>query len=219
MRYCSARRIRPATVDDTVFDEYWGYRTETTARPSNNSARRFMIRAWNACAAAIDCWSLQRLTEPPLKVTEPVWDAFPKGLRTDVDDYFAGLAKVHRSLNGKRIQPCGPGTIRTRRAELVAMARMAVRHGVVPIERLTSLAALLHPDVTESILDAYWQKNGEQPTTATIDLKKVWRMARETACLDQAAIDRLDDMRIALEQHRREGLTPKNLQLIRQVLS
>jgi integrase len=45
------------------------------------------------------------------------------------------------------------------------------------------------------------------------------RMARETGCLDQAALDRLDEMRSALEQHRREGLTPKNLQLIRQVLT
>ena len=44
-------------------------------------------------------------------------------------------------------------------------------------------------------------------------------MARETGCLDQSALDRLDDMRAALEQHRREGLTPKNLQLIRQVLT
>ena len=136
-----------------------------------------------------------RLTEPSIKVAEPAWDQFPEGLRRDIDDYFAGLAKPHRSLNGKRIQPCGPGTIRTRRAELVAMARMAVRLGV-PIESLTSLAALLHPDVVELVIDAYWQKNGDEPKTCTIDLgKKVLRMARETGCLDQAALDRLDDIR------------------------
>ena len=99
------------------------------------------------------------------------------------------------------------------------MARMAVRLGV-PIESLTSLAALLHPDVVERVIDAYWQKNGDEPKTGTIDLgKKVLRMARETGCLDQAALDRLDDMRVALEHHRREGLTPKNLKLIRQVLT
>ena len=44
-------------------------------------------------------------------------------------------------------------------------------------------------------------------------------MARETGCLDQAALDRLDEIRAALEEHRRAGLTPKNLQLIRQVLT
>ena len=99
------------------------------------------------------------------------------------------------------------------------MARMAVRLGV-SIESLTSLAALLHPDVVELVIDAYWQKNGDEPKTGTIDLGwKVLRMARETGCLDQAALDRLDEIRIALEQHRREGLTPKNLQLVRQVLT
>ena len=115
-----------------------------------------MARAWNACVAALEGWPLQRLAEPPLKVTEPAWDAFPKGLRKDIDDYFAGLAKPHRSLNGKRIQGCRPGTIHTRRAELVAMARMAVRIGV-PIESLASLGAP-KPDVVELVIDAYRQR-------------------------------------------------------------
>jgi integrase len=220
IRYCSARGIGPSSVDDNLFDEYWRYRAESTAQASGNTARRSMVRAWNACAAAIDGWPMRLLTEPPLKVrAEPAWENFPEGLRRHLDDYFAGLAKVHRSLNGKRIQPCCAGTIRTRRAELVAMARMAVRLGV-PIESLTSLAALLQPDVVERVIDAYWQKSGEEPTTSTIDLGwKLLRMARETGCLDQALLDRLEEMRSALEQHRREGLTPKNLQLVRQVLT
>jgi integrase len=219
IRYCSARRIGPESVDDKIFDAYWRYRAETTALASHNTARRFMARAWNACAGAIDGWSLQGLTEPPIKKAEPAWDKFPEGLRQDLDRYFEGLAKPHRSRSGKRIQPCGAGTIRTRRAELVAMARMAVGLGV-PIESLTSLAALLHPDVMERVIDAYWRKNGDEPKTATIDLGwKALRMARETGCLDQAALDRLDEIRVALEHYRRAGLTPKNLNLVRQVLT
>jgi len=219
IRYCSARGVGPSLVDDNIFDEYWRYRIDTTTRASNNTARRFMVRAWNACAGTIAGCALRQLTEPPIKKTEPAWDQFPEGLRRDLDDYFAGLARPHRSLGGKRIQPCSRETIRYRRAELVAMARMAVRLGV-PIENLTSLGALLHPDIAELVIDAYWQKNGEEPKTGTIDLgKKVLRMARETGCLNQAALDRLDDMRIALEHHRREGMTAKNLQLVRQVLT
>jgi hypothetical protein len=219
MRYCSARGIGPDSVKDKIFDAYWRYRAETTARACNNTARRFMVRAWNSCAATSDRWSLRSLTEPALKVVEFAWDAFPAGLRKDIDHYFAGLAQVHRTLGGKRIQPCAPTTIATRRAELVAMARMAVRLGV-PIESLNSIGALLHPDVVERAIDAYWQRNGEEPKTFTIDLgKKVLRMARETGCLDQVALDRLDEIRVALEQHRSEGLTAKNLHLVRQVLT
>jgi integrase len=220
IRYCSARGIGPSAVDDKTFEDYWRYRAETTGRACNNTARRFMVRAWNASAGAIDGWSLRRLTEPPIKKAEPAWDNFAEGLRKDLDNYFAGLAKPHRSLNGNRIQPCRPTTIATRRAELVAMARMVVVRLGVPIESLTSLAALLQPDVVERAIDHYWSKNGAEPKTGTIDLgKTVLRMARETGCLDQAALDRLDEIRVALEQHRREGLTPKNLKLIRQVLT
>ncbi len=79
------------------------------------------------------------------------------------------------------------------------MVRMAVRLGV-PLESLTSLDALLHPDVVEKVIDAYWQKNGEEPKTGIIDLGwKLLRMARETGCLDQAALDRLDEISAALE--------------------
>jgi integrase len=219
IRHCSARGINPSSVDDEVFDYYWRYRTGTTGLASNNTARRFMIRAWNTCAVALGGGCLRPLAEPALKVAEPTWEKFPEGLRRDLDEYFGVLAKPHRSLSGKRIQPCSPTTIATRRAELVAMARMAVRLGL-PVESLNSLAALLQPNLVERVIDAYWQKNGDEPKRSTIDLgSKLLRMARETGCLDQAALDRLDEMRSALEQHRREGLTPKNLQLIRQVLT
>ena len=98
IRYCSARGIAPAAVNDTVLEEYWCCRTETTARASNNTARRFMVRAWNSCAAAIDQWPQQRLAEPPIRVVQPAWTDFPERLRRDLDGYFAALARPHRVL-------------------------------------------------------------------------------------------------------------------------
>lgn len=96
---------------------------------------------------------------------------------------------------------------------------MAVRTGV-PIETLTSLAALLHPDVVEPVIDAYWQRNGQEPKTSTIDLaSSVLRIARQSTTLPAHALDRLDDIRAALEGHRRGALTDKNLHLIRLVLT
>jgi integrase len=219
IRYCSARGIDPSSVDDTIFQDYWTYRTEFTGLASGNATRRPMVRAWNTCVAAREGWSLQPLTEPPIKVAKPAWEEFPEGLRRGIDNYLAGLAKPRRSANGKRVHPCSPTTIANRRAELVAFIRMAVRLGF-PLKGLTSLTALLNPDVVEKVLDAYWQKNGKEPKTGTIDLGwKLLRMARETGCLDHAALKRLDEISATLEPHRREGLTQKNLQLIRQVLT
>jgi integrase len=149
----------------------------------------------------------------------PAWDDFPVGLGRDVDDYTKGLTRIRRSANGKRIRPCKPSTIRRCRAELVAAARMAVREGV-PIASLISIADLLHPDIAERVIDAYWRADGAEPKTYTIDLGwKFLSIARQTGCLDEAALERLDDMRASLEFYRRGGLTEKNLAVIRQVLS
>ena len=179
-----------------------------------------MARMWNSCASAIDGWPLQRLAEPPIKAKAgPAWEDFAEGLRRDVDACLDRLTKPRRGLGGRRIRPCQPATIRTRRAQLAAVARMAVRLGV-PIETLNSLAALLQPAVIEPVIEAYWRKDGDEPKVYTIDLG--WRLltiARETGGLDKAAIDRLDEIRATLEDYRRSGLTPKNLQLVRQVLT
>jgi site-specific recombinase XerD len=220
MRYCSGGGISPASVDDTSLDDYLRYRAETTALASDNTARRSIARTWNTCADAIQGWPMQRLTEPPIKAKAgPAWEDFPAGLRQDVDAYLGRLAKPRRGLSGKRIRPCRPATIRTRRAELVAVARMGVRLGV-PIEGLTSLAALLHPDVVEQVIEAYWQKNGEEPKVFTIDLGwKLLRIARELGCLNHAAVERLDEIRVTLEDYRRSGLSEKNLKLVRLVLT
>ena len=59
---------------------------------------------------------------PGFHVLERVSNVAPVGLRRDLDEYFAGLAQVHRTLKGKRIQACSPATIATRRAATVQPA-------------------------------------------------------------------------------------------------
>jgi hypothetical protein len=72
-----------------------------------------------------------------------------------VDEYLASLQKIRKGPSGKRYRPCSPETIKTRRAELVALVRKAVKVGI-PIGNLISLAALIHPLVVEPVIEAYW---------------------------------------------------------------
>jgi integrase len=219
MRYCSGHSLAPVSVDDAVVADYLRYRAETSSLVTGSVAHRSIARAWNASAIENPAWPALGLTEPPVKAQEgPAWEEFPEGLRRDIEKYLAGLGKSRKAPDGKRSRPCSPKTIKTRRAELVAVARMAVKIET-PIESLKSLAVLVHPDVADPVLDAYWKNNGAEPKVYTIDLAwKLLSLARRVG-LDEAAIERLDDIRASLEEHRHGGLTGKNLALIRQVLT
>jgi len=219
MRYCSANNITPAAVDEEAVESFVNYRSRC-GKPVDGAYRRLLARAWNANVGNIPGWPATKLMAPSAKPKVDVeWDAFPPGLRRDIDQYLEGLTKIRRSRSGQRIRPLRPSTIRTRRAELQASARMAVKNGV-PIAELDSLSALVAPDVAEKILDAYWKQNGDNPKLFTIDLAcRFLSIAKETKCLAEADCERLDELRQALEDHRQGGLTDKNIAFLRQVLS
>jgi integrase len=219
IRYCSLKGITPGAVDEPVIDAYMAYRKETTALAVDTKARRAVARAWNA-SRSIEGWPQQLLIEPPLKAKEgPRWDDFPQQLQDDVAAHLRFMASHRRSHGGKHLRPCKGSTIRTCRTMLIAFAKKAVRFGT-PISALFSLSALLAPEVVDLVLDKEWELNGDEPKTSTIDLaKKLVVVARSAGCLTEEQFTQLDDKRAALEQYRREGMTPKNLKVVRQVLN
>jgi hypothetical protein len=220
MRFCSGVQIGPDAVDEAVIDRYMDHRARTTARASDAATRRILARLWNAAIEKIEGWPQRRLVEPPVKTAEgPTWDDFPLGLRQDIEDYLTALNSIRRNRAGQRRRPCSTSTITTRRRELIAAVRMAVKVGV-PLARLTSLSALIHPEASQKILEGYWGKDGERPTTYTINLScRFVALAHAIGGIDEDTLQQLEDTRFTLEQHREEGMTPKNLALIRSVLT
>ena len=210
MRYCSAQGIAPDAVDEAVLDRYMRYRAETTALATDTAARRAIARVWNGCAEMVEGWPAQRLSKPAIKtMAGPAWEEFPEGLRTDLENHLQGLKRIRRTGNGKRVRPCKDSTIKMRRASIVAAARTAVGEGV-PITQLTSLKALLDPEVAGTIIDAYWKADGEEPSTYTIDLgSRFLSMARELGCFDEEALDQLMEIRDSLEIYRRRRDDPQ----------
>jgi integrase len=220
-RYCSANNIKPSEVDEEeeTVERFLAYRT-LCGKPADAAFRRLMARAWNGNVGKIAGWPTTRLFEPPVKsAVEVPWFEFADGLQHGADAYLAGLTKIRKSRTGQRIRPLKALTIRARRAELQAAARMAVRVGV-PIKQLDSLAALLSPGVAEKVLNAYCDQNGGNPTVYAVNLAgRFLAIAQETKCLDEADCEQLKEMWSALEDDRPEGFTPKNTELIRHVLT
>jgi hypothetical protein len=220
MRFCSGVRVEPSAVNEAVVDRYMDHRARTTARASDAASRRILARLWNAGIGATDGWPPVSLIEPPVKTKEgPAWEDFPEGFRLGIESYLDGFTRVHRNKDNERIRPCKSSTLITRKRELVAAARMAVKAGV-PIKSLTSLGALIDPDVALKVLDGYWRKDGEIPKTYTINLScRFVAIAHAIGGVAAGALKRLEDTRFSLEEHREEGITPKNIALIRQVLT
>jgi len=221
VRYCSAAGITPENVNEEVLDKYMHYRAETTRLAANLAARRVIARAWNASIKDVKDWPKQRLIEPPVRpLTMMAWESFPETLTEEIERYLAGFRKIRRGARGKRIRACKESTIKTRRRELQAFARKAVELGH-PVESLASLEVLLDPTLVEEVLDAYWDASGqEEPCTYTIDLAwKLLSVARQTKRLPEEDLAKLDEIRAAMEEHRRGGLTEKNLTVIRAILT
>ena len=76
---------------------------------------------------------------------------------------------------------------------------MAEKAGV-PIANITSLAALVHPDVAEKVLDGYWHQDGDVPKTYTINLAgRFVALAYAVGGMAEKDLARLIDLRSVLE--------------------
>ena len=220
LRYLSGLTIEPDNVSDELVVGFVAYRKETGFADVKIGAQRGLVRYWNACVETIPAWPRVRLTEPALakRFAGPAMEEFPEGLSADIDAYCARIARRHKGANGRTLRPCAASTIAMRRRELVAAVRTAVEAGI-PLEDLQSLRDLLRPDRVEAIIEHYWQKNGEIPSLYTIDLAaKFLVLAQSEPGIDPTDLQRLDEIRLAVGEHRPTGLTDKNRALVRQVI-
>jgi integrase len=220
MRFCSAIGVEPTCVDEHVLSRFLQHREATSTRNGDLAARRIIAKLWNSRVGAVEDWPNQTLEVPPAKRRGGLaWQDLPEGWRSDVNAYLKFLTAVHPDKNGRRLAPCAETTLITRKRELVAAANMAVQAGG-PLESVTSLAAMLRPEVANIIIDAYWKKDGDVPAAYTINLAvRFEAIARQMGWLSARDLKDLADLRYAMEQHREEGMTEKNLAVVRAVLS
>ncbi len=219
VRYCSDQGITPGEVSESVLDMYFQHRATVLDHQTwDRAERRRLARAWNACTELIPAWPKVTLALPgDARQTGPDWTAFPQTLQEEVEAYFTSRSTMRRTADGKRVRPAKASSLRTRRAELLAFARRAVAVGV-PIETLTSLSALLDPDVVEQVLEDRWEKDGDIPATYTIDLSvRLHALARQLGCLSRDALEQLGEFKASLEAQRSSGMTDKNSTVIRTV--
>lgn len=218
-RFCSNRGVPPEAVTEDLVDAYFHLREQTTFLATGTAPRRELARAWNASARDVRGWPQITLTVPALASSSqgPEWDQLSERLRADIEAHLSGLAKPHRSANGKRRKPCKLSTIATRRRELMAFVRKASAAGV-SLSQLASLEAALAPDIVAKAFEQFIEEAGGETPVFVIDLSwKLHALAREIGAPAEA-VSQLDDIRARLEEDRPPAMTEKNLAVVRAVM-
>jgi hypothetical protein len=218
-RFCSVRDILPSKITEELVTQYFRHREITTLQRVGVALEREVIKHWNECAEKVSGWPQRRLDLPdlPKKCLGAEWSEFPASLRNDIEAYLANLARRHLTAKGRWRRGSKASTVATRRRELEAFARTANSSGI-PLESLTSLIAMLRPDVVRPTFEAYLDRSDGKPKGYAIDLawklhsiaKLVGAPADSVACLEEICL--------LWEEARPALITEKNMTVIRAVL-
>ena len=218
VRFCSANGIAPEEVSDALVDRFIDYRMEAGFSKKPRDLRKQTAQRWNEAAKSVSRWPKHVLTVPDYrKQYRRRLEDFPTPFVEDVENYLAWIGGAVLLDRPEMERPNKPSTIATRRREIVGAANAAVESGYA-LDEIDSLAALMEPACVRKVLEVYLARNGGEPKGFTIDLAgKLVSIARHWCRFPDDSLDELRDFATRLGKYRKNGLTPKNLQVVRQV--
>ena len=133
LRFASANGIAPDELDEAVMDRFMAYR-RTTGQKAGDNVRRLIARAWNAAGEKVQAWPKRDLAVPaPKQKVRGAVGELPGGAARGCRGVPQDAHALRKGRTGQRIAPAKPSTLITRRRELQAAARMALKVGV-PME-------------------------------------------------------------------------------------
>lgn len=233
-KYATLRCIDPDQVDDAFFADFshWAMTRVLIAHPIQNVGR--FRRAWNAAAKSEPGWP-RVILALPARASDYVipFERFPASLQADVDAFLTCLATNNRAavfdmdspplpvtaragrFSGRPNKPMRATTIRTRRDHVRWALSATVATGV-PIEEITSLAALFTPETRpREILRFFYERAGKKPSPAGTHVGEVLSMiAKILLGLPEDRIAKLREWRRPVFVQY-DGMTPKNEKLLR----
>lgn len=164
MRFCSARGLVPAAVDDAVLERFHQALVAGSLVRKPQQAHRDAVRAWNQAVDAVPGWPALRLTPPPGGKAPYVLppSTFPAGFAADLDAWLARLAGSD-PLAELPFRPLRPITLRARRLHVLTLASALVHRGRDPAS-VTGLAALVEPAALRESLRFVLDRGGGRPT-------------------------------------------------------
>jgi integrase len=162
-RYCSARGLGPAAVNDEIMTGFAQALLQGSLVSRPKQVHRSACIAWNDCVAGAPGWPQQLLSVSNNRQDYSLpWSDFPESFRADVNAYLDHLAGADL-LEDAAANPASPATLRSRRTQLRQMASALVYSGRNP-ETIQGLADLVGVDTAKTILSFFLKRRGQRKT-------------------------------------------------------
>ena len=169
-RYCSARGVEPAAVDDFVATQFMQALTDETLVKDPRVNHQNLCRVWNRMRGLVPGWPNVMLTVARYADHYSLrWSSFPVSLREDVEAYLASLGNEDILNLSSPPRPLKPRTLKAYRYELRRFASALVHQGH-EARRIKSLAYLVNPRHVEQGLRFFLKRNGGKPMSSAADL-------------------------------------------------
>ncbi len=213
-RYCSARGIAPADMDDAAFRAFGRDLVEggLIDRPHKVLQRAAVV--WNKAATALPAWPGQPITVPDRRQTTILpWSVFPASLEADVQAYLDRLAGKD-VLDELDFRPLKPASLQTQLYRLRAYLAALVHRGRDPrtVARLRDVVAV---DTVKDGLRYFIKPGRDASTSRAYDIAStIVPMAKHWAGVGAGHLAALRAICKRL-QPRRTGMTEENQRRLR----
>jgi hypothetical protein len=160
-RWASLRRIAPPSVDDSVIARFVAELDASTLIRNVEAQHRSVALTWNLLCALQSGLGLRSVAVPAtmLMPTRVPWEGLPVCFQEDVAQYLAWCAMPDPLDEAARARALAPRTRRLRRDQIHSAVTAACAAGI-ELDRLTSLARLVEPDVIRALLRQRWLEDG-----------------------------------------------------------
>jgi integrase len=213
-RFCSARQITPAQVNDRVMPEYLAFLKDVGSK-APETCRDDLIRHWNRISAANPQLSLTPLApEMRLRSYSLPWNELPPSLAADAAAFKAAILRVDPFVVNAR-RPVRQSTAGQYDRQIRRMASAALASGAETSD-IANLALLVHPATLKRALLYFVARNNNEPNQQAHDMAHLALLiATFWAKLPAVEADEIRRMAAKCKMDRR-GLTQKNRERLRQ---
>ena len=213
VRFCIERDLCPEHVNQSTFEDFSTTLENYSSRENRRKKLLSVCRTWNECSCQIIAWPKLQVAVRYRHDRYLDKSSLPPSFHEDVKGMLADRQRVNL-LAEKPQKKLRATTAAKREYTVYRIASACLKNGIPP-ERLTSLAALVEPEVLLKGLEFILARAGNEPTADVYKVAETMHaIARDHARIGKSKLKKLG---LVLKNLRikQSGMTDKNRDTLR----